>query len=98
MPEPSASRSAPVAASAAAWNGSQIAQASTAPRSNAARASAGARNTGGNVGIFHAGLLQRLHQEIVHIGALVQRDFLTPEIGNRIQLAVLRHQDRLALR
>jgi len=34
----------------------------------------------------------------VQIGALVQRDFLTPEIGNRIQLAVLRHQDRLALR
>jgi len=30
----------------------------------------------------------------VQIGALVQRDFLTPEIGNRIQLAVLRHQDR----
>ncbi len=46
MPVPSASVRAPVAASAAAWNGSQITQASTAPRSNAARASAGARNTG----------------------------------------------------
>ena len=51
-----------------------------------------------DLGIFDAGFLQRLHQQIVNVGALVQRDLLAFQIGDRIQLAVLRHQDRLALR
>src|SRR4030088_508947 len=96
MPVPSASVRAPGAASAAAWNGSQITQASTAPRSNAARASAGAKNTGSTS--EYLGFFQRLHQQIVNIGALVQRHLLAPEIGHRSQLAVLGHKNSLALR
>src|SRR5450432_3656981 len=98
MPVPSARVRAPVAASAAAWNGSQITQASTAPRSNAARASAGARNTGSIFRIFDAGLFQRLHQQVVNVGPLVQRDLLAPEIGDRIKLAVFGNKDGLAFR
>src|SRR5439155_24481648 len=37
-------------------------------------------------------------QEIVNVGALVQRNFLAPEIGDRIKLAVFRHEDRFAFR
>ena len=51
-----------------------------------------------DLGIFDAGFLQRLHQQIVNVGALVQRDLLALEVGDRLDLAVLRHQDRLALR
>jgi len=48
--------------------------------------------------ILHARLLQRLDQEVVDVGALVERDLLAFEVRDRFQRAVLRHEDRLALR
>ena len=48
--------------------------------------------------VFDPRLLQGLDQEIVDVGALVERDLLAFEIGDRFQQAVLRHENRLALR
>ena len=49
-----------------------------------------------DVGIVDAGLLQRLHQQVMDVRALVERDLLALEIGDGLDRAVLGHEDRLA--
>ncbi|MCY1291739.1 hypothetical protein D9M70_409390 [compost metagenome] len=49
-----------------------------------------------DVGIFQAGLFQGAHQQVVHVGALVEDDLLALELGERADWRILRHQDRLA--
>ncbi|MCY1291449.1 hypothetical protein D9M70_406360 [compost metagenome] len=49
-----------------------------------------------DVAVFQAGVLQCAHQQVVHVGALVQRDLPALELGDGFDRRILRHQDRLA--
>gem|GEM_PF-3026873 len=49
-----------------------------------------------DVAVLQPRRFQRADQQVVHIGALVQRDLLVLELGHRADRRVLRHQDRLA--
>ncbi len=51
----------------------------------------------GDVGIGEAGLLQRLHHDIVGAGPLGETDTLALQIGDRADRRILRHQDALAV-
>jgi hypothetical protein len=44
------------------------------------------------------GVLERAHQQVVDVRALVERDLLPLQIRDRLDGGVLRHQDRLAFR
>ena len=48
--------------------------------------------------VRHAGLLERLDQQVVDVRALVERDLLALQVGHRLERRILRHEDRLALR
>ena len=46
----------------------------------------------------YAGLFQRLHEKVVDVRALVQRDLFSLQIGEGADRRILRHENGLALR
>ena len=49
-----------------------------------------------DVAVLQAGVLQGAHQQVMHVGALVQGDLLALQLAHRLQRRVLGHQNRLA--
>ena len=53
---------------------------------------AGLQEDGRHLLVIHAGLLQRLDEQIVHLRAFVQRDLLPFQVCQRSDLGILRHR------
>src|SRR5690606_2788455 len=51
-----------------------------------------------DVAVLQAGIFQGAHQQVVHVGALVQGDLLALQLADRLDRRILRQQDRLATR
>jgi hypothetical protein len=69
-------------------------QASSAPRSNAARPSDGVSVDGRDVRPLQAALLHAAHDQEVRAGALLEADALALQVGQRADRRIGRHQDR----